>query len=364
MPKKTPLYQKHLQANGKMVDFAGWSMPINYGSQLKEHNQVRNDAGMFDVSHMVILDISGSQCKAWLRKLLANDVDKIPDYGKALYSCMCNLDGGIIDDLIVYHFTDEQYRIVVNAATREKDLAWMQQQSQGFDVAIKERDDLAMIAIQGPNVIAKSQKVFSAEQQKKITPLKRFYAEQIGSMMVARTGYTGEDGYEVMLPAEQAEDFWDKCLQAGIAPCGLGARDTLRLEAGMNLYGTDMDESVTPLDSGLAWTVSLQDQTRQFNGREKIEQQKQQQDFKQFTGLVLLAKGILRNHLPLFAANEEQQVGEITSGSFSPTLQKSIAMARLDRAVEDLEVEIRAKRLPVKQVKMPFVKAGKASFEI
>jgi aminomethyltransferase len=362
MSQKTPLYEQHLVANGKMVDFAGWQMPINYGSQLKEHNQVREDSGMFDVSHMVVLDVVGSQSKQWLQKLLANDVAKISDYGKALYSCMCDLDGGIIDDLIVYHFTDEKYRIVVNAGTRAKDIAWMQSQTDGFDVKLTERADLAMIAIQGPTILEKSAQVFTEEQLAKISPLKRFYGEFIGDWMVARTGYTGEDGYEVMLPEADAVAFWKKCVEAGIKPTGLGARDTLRLEAGMNLYGTDMDESYTPINSGLGWTVSLEDAERQFNGRAKIESQKTSGNHQRLVGIVLDGKGILRNHLPLFQTGSDEQFGETTSGSFSPTTKKAIAMARINAIVDGLEVEIRGKRLPVHIVKMPFVKDGKTAF--
>lgn len=362
MAQKTPLYQKHVDAGGKIVDFAGWQMPINYSSQLKEHNQVRQDSGMFDVSHMVIVDASGADTKAWLQKLLVNDVAKIPQHGKALYSCMCDLNGGIIDDLIVYHFDAQNFRIVVNAATREKDLAWMEQQKQGFDVELKIRDDLAMIAIQGPKVIEKSKSVFNDSQLQQIEGLERFFGKKMeNEWMVARTGYTGEDGYEVMMPLAAAESFWDNCVNAGILPVGLGARDTLRLEAGMNLYGTDMDENYTPMDSGLSWTVSLDDESRNFNGRQKIAQQKQSGEHHRFIGLILEGKGILRNHLPLFEAGTDNAIGETTSGTFAPTVQQSIAFARVDSICEQIEVEIRGKRLKVKRVKLPFVKNGQVN---
>ncbi len=251
---------------------------------------------------------------------------------------------------------------MVNAGTRIKDIAWMQKQAEDFDVTITERANHAMIAIQGPTIVDKASQVFTAEQMQKISPLKRFYGDFIGEWMVARTGYTGEDGYEVMLPESDAVAFWNKCVEAGIKPTGLGARDTLRLEAGMNLYGTDMDENYTPINSGLGWTVSLTDKDRAFNGRATIEAQKNSGKHQRLVGIVLNGRGILRNHLPLFQKDSDTQIGETTSGSFSPSTQKAIAMARIKTIVDDLEVEIRGKRLPVTIVKMPFVKNGKATF--
>lgn len=253
--QRTALYAKHLESGAKMVDFAGWEMPIHYGSQLQEHHQVRNDAGMFDVSHMVILDLVGAQSKAFLQYLLANNVDKLKDSGKALYSCMLTPEGTVIDDLIVYFITATQWRIVVNAGTRDKDIAWMQKQIANFDATLTERDDLSMIAAQGPNARAKVLGIMPVDEVAIVEPLKTFYGAFVNDWFIARTGYTGEDGFEMMFPNEQAHKVWDALLEAGIKPIGLGARDTLRLEAGMSLYGTDMDETISP--SWLVWVGQL-----------------------------------------------------------------------------------------------------------
>ena len=257
MSNKTVLFDKHVEYNGKMVDFAGWEMPVNYGSQIDEHHQVRTDAGMFDVSHMVIVDLQAGDIKGFLQYLLANDVAKLTDSGKALYSCMLNENGGVIDDLIVYYMSDEWYRVVVNAGTRDKDLAWINQHAGAFNVTVKERDDLAMIAVQGPNAREKSFEVLPVDVVEAASPLKRFFGADCGDWFVGRTGYTGEDGFEVMLPSSEAAVLWDKLAAVGVKPSGLGARDTLRLEAGMNLYGSDMTEETSPLISGLAWTIAM-----------------------------------------------------------------------------------------------------------
>ncbi|HSX70089.1 MAG TPA: glycine cleavage system aminomethyltransferase GcvT, partial [Pseudomonas sp.] len=241
MGQRTPLYDQHLALGAKMVDFGGWDMPLHYGSQVEEHHQVRRDCGVFDVSHMTVVDITGAQAKAWLQHLLANDVERLKTQGKALYSGMLNERGGVIDDLIVY-LTDWGYRMVVNAATRDKDIAWMQAQTAGFEVTLNERAELAMLAIQGPNARAKTAELVSHARAALIHELKVFQGLPEGDWFIARTGYTGEDGLEIMLPAEQAASFLNELVGAGIAPIGLGARDTLRLEAGMNLYGQDMDE--------------------------------------------------------------------------------------------------------------------------
>ncbi|HEX5127620.1 MAG TPA: glycine cleavage system aminomethyltransferase GcvT, partial [Rhodocyclaceae bacterium] len=329
MTQRTPLYQAHLAANGKMVDFAGWDMPIHYGSQLEEHHLVRRDAGMFDVSHMLIVDITGAGANAFLRRLLANDVDKLKEPGKALYSCMLDENGGVIDDLIVYFFTQNFYRVVVNAGTADKDLAWMRKQAAsmpaGGNVTIESRRTLAMIAVQGPHARAK---VWAAlpGSQKASESLKYFQAAQFddtqfNDITICRTGYTGEDGFELMLPATRVVEVWNALLAAGVKPAGLGARDTLRLEAGMNLYGQDMDEQVTPLESGLAWTVDMTGE-REFVGRVALEKE----PLRTLVGLVLIDRGVLRSHMKVFTAQGE---GETTSGSFSPTINASIAFARV-----------------------------------
>ena len=357
--KHTPLHDAHVALGAKMVDFGGWDMPLAYGSQIEEHHQVRRDAGMFDVSHMTVVDISGPQARDWLRTLLANDVAKLAVPGKALYSCMLNEDGGVIDDLIVYWLGGDRYRMVINAATTDKDLAWMRRQAEGFDVTLQVRDDLAMIAVQGPRAREKAHAALGDEAAAAAGALEPFFMAEIGDWAVARTGYTGEDGYEIMLPAAQAEDFWNRLLAAGVKPCGLGARDTLRLEAGMNLYGADMDETVTPLESGLAWTVAFEPADRAFIGRAALERQKAEGVRRKLVGLVLEDRGVLRNHQSVLVDGEA--AGEITSGSFSPTLGRAIALARVPvEAGDAVEVEVRGRPLKAKVVRPPFVRHGKA----
>lgn len=361
MLKKTVLNNAHRAMNARMVDFGGWDMPVNYGSQIEEHNAVRTDCGMFDVSHMCPVDVVGADCRPFLSRLVANDVAKLQVSGKALYAAMLNEDGGVIDDLIIYFLTDTRFRIVVNAGTALKDLDWMQAKAAEWkmDVSITQRrdgnDPLGIIAVQGPNARAKVWEVLP--QAKTATEgLKAFFAAEVGPYFIASTGYTGEDGFEIMLPAGEAEAMWNKLHAAGVAPCGLGARDTLRLEAGMNLYGQDMDETVSPLDAGLAWTVAMKDD-RDFVGKAALLANGQQ---KQFLGLLLLDKGVLRGHQTVVT---KQGNGEITSGSFSPTLQQSIALARLPLGVaigDEVEVDIRGKLLKAKVVKPVFARNGKA----
>lgn len=359
MSKQTPLHTLHQQAGAKLVDFAGWDMPLHYGSQLQEHHQVRRDAGMFDVSHMAVTDISGAEAQAYLRYLLANDVAKLQQPGKALYSCMLNQTGGVIDDLIVYFINENQYRIVSNAGTRDKDAAWVREQAKPFKVTITARDDLAIIAVQGPNACAKTNALFDTTQQKTLENLTPFMAAQIADYFVARTGYTGEEGYEIILPANMAADFWQKLIAQGVVPCGLGSRDTLRLEAGMNLYGNDMDENTTPLESNLTWTVAFTPEDRDFIGRTALEKQKQQGVKHKLVGLILQDKGVLRSHQKVVLNHDEQ--GETTSGTFSPTLNIAIAMARVPASIgEQCEVDIRGKLLMAKVVKPVFVRNGKS----
>jgi aminomethyltransferase len=365
--KATPLNSAHRAAGAKMVDFGGWDMPVNYGSQIEEHHAVRTDAGMFDVSHMCVVDLEGANVRTFLRGLLANNVDKLQAPGKALYSCMLNPQGGVIDDLIVYFFSENWFRLVVNAGTAEKDVAWMREQNDATNsgLTITQRRDggnaMALIAVQGPNARAKAWQVLPTTQAASES-LKPFNAVIVkdtafGEVMVARTGYTGEDGFELAFPAAQAEALWNALAAAGIKPAGLGARDTLRLEAGMNLYGQDMDDTVNPLDAGLAWTVDLVSE-RDFIGKAALQQQGQKSNF---VGLILREKGgILRAHQKVVSA--AGNFGEITSGTFSPSMQQAIALARvpLDVAIGDtVHVEIRDKKLAASVVKLPFVRNGK-----
>lgn len=359
MVQRTKLYQQHLAAGGKMVDFAGWEMPIHYGSQIQEHHQVRQDAGMFDVSHMVVVDLTGRRVREFLRYLLANDVAKLKIPGKALYSCMLNERGGVIDDLIAYYLTESFFRVVVNAATRDKDLAWILQYAAAFEVEVNERDDLAMLAVQGPQARDKVLALLGDDDRQQVSALKPFIGAQIGDYFIARTGYTGEDGFEIMVDTAVVEDFWQKLLAQGVAPCGLGARDTLRLEAGMNLYGSDMDETLSPLESGLGWTVAFDPLSRTFIGRDILDAQRVGQDLRKLVGLVLVGRGVLRGHQKVILPDGSE--GEITSGTFSPTLQCAIAMARVPASIADeCFVEIRGKQLPARVVKMPFVRHGKS----
>lgn len=360
MTNKTVLHAKHLESGAKMVDFHGWEMPINYGSQIEEHNAVRTDAGMFDVSHMTIVDIKGTDVKAFLRYLLANDVAKLTVAGKALYTGMLNEQGGVIDDLIVYFMGDDFYRLVVNSATREKDLAWLAKQSADYAVTITERPEFGMIAVQGPQAKAKVATFLSAEQTAAVDGMKPFFGAQAGDLFIATTGYTGEAGYEIVVPADQAADLWQQLLDAGVKPCGLGARDTLRLEAGMNLYGLDMDETVSPLAANMAWTISWEPSERKFIGREVLETQRAAGDQHKLVGLVMQEKGVLRTGLKVLVNGEE---GVITSGTFSPTLGHSIAMARVPRSVgETCDVEMRKKSVTVSVIKPSFVRNGKKVF--
>ncbi len=351
--RRTPLYQAHIDANGKMVDFGGWEMPLNYGSQIQEHHHVRTGAGMFDVSHMCAVDIKGAEAKLFLRNLIANDVSKLKTQGKALYSCMLNEAGGVIDDLIVYYLDDESFRMVVNAATTEKDLDWINSQAQKFNVTVEPQDDLAMIAVQGPNA---RRKVYDAMPgvEDICSSLKPFNAASVGSLFVARTGYTGEDGFEIMLPKKAAEFTWKMLLDAGVEPCGLGARDTLRLEAGMSLYGSEMNEEVSPLEAALGWTVDMADENRQFVGRRALESLKSDGIKSNVVGLVLEGKGVIRDH-QIIKTNAGE--GEVTSGTFSPTIGKAIALARVPSGSEGrCEIQMRNKWVFAKIVRPPFVR--------
>ncbi|OUR85288.1 glycine cleavage system protein T, partial [Cycloclasticus sp. 44_32_T64] len=310
MTKKTVLNNAHRELGARMVDFGGWDMPVNYGSQIDEHHDVRKSVGMFDVSHMTVVDVGGAKAKAYLQHLLANDVAKLTRQGKALYSCMLNGEAGIIDDLIVYFLDEKNYRLVVNASTRDKDIAWLEKQAENFDVEINERPTLAMIAVQGPKARQKVCPLLPERLGLAAAEIKPFSACWHGEWFVGRTGYTGEDGFEIMLPEDRAEGFWKQLLEVGVKPCGLGARDTLRLEAGMNLYGQDMDETKNPLESGLAWTVAWQPAERDFVGRAALEKIKENASSDKFVGLLLEEKGVLRGHQEVVL--DDGSRGEIT----------------------------------------------------
>ncbi len=361
MGNRTPLYSNHIKMGAKIVDFGGWDMPLHYGSQIEEHHKVRKNCGMFDVSHMNVVDVKGAKVRDFFRLLLANNVDKLKTKGKALYSCMLNAKGGVIDDLIVYYMDDSWFRVVMNAATRDKDMAWVNAAAKEFGgITITQRGDLAMIAVQGPDAKEKVYQALGEALRAPAGDLRPFRAVSVGELFIATTGYTGEDGFEIILPAKAAPFTWQMLNEVGVPPIGLGARDTLRLEAGMNLYGSDMDETTTPLESGLAWTVAMEPTDRKFIGRDVLDRQLVQGLARRLVGLVLEGKGVLRNHQKVTCNGAGE--GEITSGSFSPTLNRAIAFARTPVAVkvgDRCTVDLRGKPTTARVVKYPFVRNGK-----
>ena len=366
MGLQTPLYQKHVDAGARIVDFGGWDMPIQYQSLIEEHHAVRQHAGVFDVSHMTIVDIDGTDAKAWLQYLLANDVEKLDVAGRALYSAMLTEDGGVVDDLIVYRRM-QGYRLVVNCGTREKDLRWMNDHAKGWQVSITERPELAILAVHGPESIDKVCELLAPDLAASVRALGNFRSLESGDWFIARTGYTGERGLELLVPNADAPGLWDQLLQLGVKPIGLGARDTLRLEAGMNLYGHDMDESVSPLAANMEQTIAWEPASRQFIGRAAVAQHQRDQHEGRLpilTGLVMEERGVLREGLRVVCVvNGEEREGIITSGTFSPTLKHSIALARIPAGSSDCRVELRGKLTPVRIVKPNFVRFGKQVFE-
>ena len=352
MSRTTALHPEHVAAGARMVDFAGWNMPLHYGSQVAEHQAVRNGAGVFDVSHMTIIDVAGNKdAQTFLQRLLAGNVARLTEVGQALYTTLLNEAGGILDDLIVYRLAD-RYRLVVNAATRGKVLQWLRGAEHG-SVTIAERD-LAILAVQGPAAL---ETFMRAGDLPAAASIARFHAVLAGCWMVARTGYTGEDGVEVVLPNADAPALWRRLLAEGAQPAGLAARDTLRLEAGLNLYGQDMNEATSPLVSNLAWTVHWQPDDRNFIGRQALQAERAGGVTSRLTGLALTVRGVMR-------AGQKVQTevggGVVTSGLFSPTLGYSIALARLPvGASGNADVLIRGRPRPARIVRPPFVKRGR-----
>ena len=361
MGRRTPLFNLHTDLGARIVDFGGWDMPVQYSSQIGEHHAVRRSAGVFDVSHMCVVDLRGEKVRPFLQRLLANDVGRLHEPGKALYSCMLNENGGVIDDLIVYFMTHTWFRLVVNAGTRDKDIAWIRKHAAAFNVEVKERTDLAMLAVQGPEARAKVVKLLSPVGAQAALALGNFVGREIDNWFIARTGYTGEDGFEVMMPVGDAVRVWKELNAAGVASCGLGARDTLRLEAGMNLYGNDMDETKNPLESGLEWTVAFEPAARDFIGRTVLDAIRERGSPMKLVGLLLEDRGVLRSHQKVIVPGVEgPTAGETTSGTFSPTLERSIAFARVPAATgNQVQVDIRGKLLNASVVKPPFVRFGK-----
>jgi aminomethyltransferase len=357
--RQTPLFHLHQELGARLVDFGGWDMPVQYSSQLGEHHAVRRGAGVFDVSHMCVVDLKGARVRAFLQQLLANDVGRLTVAGKALYSCMLNEAGGVLDDLIAYYLTESWFRLVVNAGTRDKDLAWISARAHAFGVQVQERSDLAMLAVQGPEARAKAAQLLSADEAAAALALDTFVGAQVGPWFISRTGYTGEDGFEIVMPAADAVPAWRSLNLLGVTSCGLGARDTLRLEAGMNLYGQDMDEGTDPFESALGWTVALEPPTRDFVGRDALVKIRAAGAARKLVGLVLEDRGVLRAHQKVLA--QGAPAGEITSGTFSPTLERSIAFARVPAATgQAVQVDIRGKLLSARVVKPPFVRFGRS----
>lgn len=358
MGRHTCLYDLHLALGARMVDFNGWDMPVAYGSQIDEHHAVRRAAGVFDISHMCVVDLTGARVRELLSRLLANDVGRLRSSGRALYSCMLNEHGGVIDDLIVYYLSEEHFRLVVNAGTRDKDLAWIGAHAERLEVKLLERRDLAMLAVQGPQARERCVTLLSSEAGCTAMALRPFFGSQVADWFVARTGYTGEDGFEIMLPAGEAGSVWQRLNAAGVRSCGLGARDTLRLEAGLNLYGNDMDEQTHPLECGLGWTVAFDPQERDFVGRAALEHIRAHGSARRQVGLVLDERAVLRSHQRVMAPGIGE--GEVTSGTFSPMLSRSIGLARVPAATGgSVQVEVRGRPLPARVVQPPFVRHGR-----
>lgn len=361
MLKRTPFYKHHVKAGARLVDFVGWEMPLHYGSQIEEHHYVRRHAGLFDVSHMGVVDVDGDDATYLLRYVLANDVQKLKESGCALYTCMLNAHGGVIDDLLVYRVAEDRYRIVVNAATRDKDVAWLDKHSELYDVAVNERPNLTIMALQGPKAMEIAASVFDAQTMSQLRALKPFRFIMNDDTLMARTGYTGEEGLEIISPEETAPDLWRQLTHNGAKPCGLGARDTLRLEAGLNLYGSDMNEATSPLTSNLAWTVCWRDADRDFIGRDALKKQIDEGVKHQLVGLVMNQPGVFRDHQKVWIDGNGE--GEITSGGFSPTLGHAIALARVPVDIgSTAKIERRGQQIPVKIVKPPFVRHGEKQF--
>lgn len=359
MLKQTPFFDKHLALDAKLVDFHGWQLPLSYRSQLEEHMAVREASGLFDVSHMTIVDILGTGGRQFLKQLLSNDVDVLNAAGRSMYSLMLNHQGGIIDDLIVYYRSPDSYRLVLNSATRSKDLEWLQKQSSGLSIGIQERDDLCMLAVQGPKAIETTLECLPTTIMDSASTLEPFTFSEYDNWFIAQTGYTGEKGFEVIGTKADMLEVWDELQAAGVQPCGLGARDSLRIEAGLLLHGQDMDATTNPYQSGLGWTVSLKDETRDFIGKAALELYRNQspETHQYFVGIILEEKGMIRTGQKLYADGEV--LGEITSGTYSPVLNQSIGFGRIRGKVsEGVSIEIRDRQVPVKVVKPRFVKNG------
>ena len=350
---KTALNNAHIELGAKMVNFSHWEMPISYTSLIEEHHAVRNTAGVFDVSHMSVFDFNGGDQVAFFEKIFANDIKKICNDDKAIYGALLNEEGGILDDLIIYH-ANEKFRLVSNCSTREQNRQWYEKHAVEFGVEVVERSDMGILAIQGPDALSKILSIDGINPQ--VNNLQSFGCMFDGDKLYARTGYTGEDGLEIIVPSEDINQFWDQALKLGCTPIGLGARDTLRLEAGLNLYGNDMTIENHPYESNLGWTIDMTDENRQFIGKQallSIDQSKSQK----IVGIILRDKGVLRSGYEVI---HNEGKGVVLSGSYSPTLQSSIGLARVDQGYKkDGKVMIRNKMLNIDFVSPRFIERGK-----
>ena len=352
--KQTVLHSQHLSLHAKMVDFSGYSMPLQYQSQMQEHLAVRNNAGIFDVSHMKVISITGNDTIKFIRYLVANDIAKLSP-GKAMYTCMLNHKGGIIDDLIIYYFNNRHINLIVNAACADKDIKWMTTTAESFDVTINIQDTKSILAVQGPNAISLASKILPEEYSHVLSTLKPFETSLYNTDFIARTGYTGEYGFEIVVQPATAIQIWEQAIHEGITPCGLAARDTLRVEAGLNLYGQDMDETTSPLISNLKWTVSLDDTDRDFIGKQAILKEIECGVKFKLTGVSMTTPGMLRNHQQI--TFQDGTTGTITSGSFSPILKHAVGMARVPiKAPEYGQVMQRKQSTEIKLSPLPFIK--------
>ena len=352
---KTPLNKSHIELGAKMVNFSNWEMPISYSSLIEEHNAVRNTVGIFDVSHMSVFDFDGDNQVAFFEKIFANDIKKIYKDNKAIYGALLNEEGGILDDLIIYH-ANNKFRLVSNCSTREQNRQWFEKHAVEFGVKVLERSDMGILAIQGPDALNKILEIKEIDNQ--VNTLQSFGCMFEGDKLYARTGYTGEDGLELIVPTKDINHLWDQALELGCTPIGLGARDTLRLEAGLNLYGNDMTINNHPYESNMGWTIDMSDENREFIGKDailSIDQSKSQK----IVGIILQDKGILRSG---YEITHEQGKGVVLSGSYSPTLQSSIGLARVDQGYkENGKVMIRNKLLNIDFVSPRFLGQGKIS---
>jgi len=362
-PKRTPLYEEHQAAKAKLIDFGGWEMPVQYAGVIEEHHAVREKAGLFDTSHMGEIDVRGKDALAFVQMLITNDASKLQD-GKILYSPMCYPTGGIVDDLLVYRYDLEHFFIVVNASNTDKDYTWMLDQVKDFEVTVDNvSDQYVQLALQGPLAETILQRLSNIDLSKII-----YYTFTHGEIdgvpcLISRTGYTGEDGFEIYCSPEFGRQLWRKILEIGAAdgvqPIGLGARDTLRFEARLPLYGNELGREITPLEAGIGFFVKFDKDD--FVGKEALQAQKEQGVPRKLVGLEMVGRGIARSHYPL--QKEGEDIGFVTSGSFSPTLNKNIALGliRTELAVQGdvLDVLIREKPVQAKIIPSLFYTRAK-----